>query len=197
MNLSGAQMPVPELAAMLPAMGVVLPAGSSLQGGTASVKLAMEGPTDRLVTTGNIALNNTTLAGFDMGAKMAAIEMLTGIQRNANTQIQTVSGNIRVAPEGSTAENLQLIVPSIGELAGGGSVGASSKALDFKMTAKLHSGGMLASIGNQSIPFTVQGTASDPVFRPDVKSVVTDKAKSYGTKAAGDLIKGLLGGGKK
>src|SRR5262249_440851 len=49
MTLAGSAMPVPELAAMLPALGVVLPAGSSLQGGTASLLLTMEGPADRLI----------------------------------------------------------------------------------------------------------------------------------------------------
>ena len=44
MTLAGDQMPVPELAAMLPSLGVALPAGASLQGGTATVKLAMDGP---------------------------------------------------------------------------------------------------------------------------------------------------------
>jgi AsmA protein len=191
MNLAGPHMAVPELAAMLPAMGVVLPAGSSLQGGTAAVKLAMEGPADRLVTSGTIAMNDTTLAGFDLGSKMAVIEAIAGMQRGPNTQIQTISANIRVAPEGTTADSLQLIVPAIGELAGAGSV-SPAKALDFRMTAKLHTAGMMAAIGNTSIPFLVQGTASEPVFRPDVKSVVKEQLKS----TAGSLLKGLLGGKK-
>ena len=53
MNLDGPKMPVPELAAMLPALGVVLPNGSSLEGGTASIKLALQGPLERLVTMGH------------------------------------------------------------------------------------------------------------------------------------------------
>jgi AsmA protein len=191
MTLAGPQMPVPELAAMLPAMGVVLPAGSSLQGGTAAVKLAMEGPTDKLVTTGTIAMNNTTLAGFDLGSKMAVIETLAGIKRDPNTEIQTLSGNIRVAPEGTTAENLQFIVPAIGELAGAGTV-SPAKALAFKMTAKVHTGGMMAAVSNAAIPFSVEGTASNPVFRPDVKGAVKQEMKS----AAGSFLKGLLGGKK-
>jgi AsmA protein len=195
MTLNGPQMPVPELAAMLPSLGMVLPAGASLQGGTAAVKLSMEGPTDRLVTTGTISLNNTTVSGFDLGGKMAVIETLTGMQRSTDTQIQTISGNIRVAPEGTTADSLQLIVPAIGELSGGGTI-SPAKALDFKMTAKLHTSGVMAAVGNSSIPFLVQGTASDPVFRPDVRAAVSQGAKNYGVKAASGLLKGLLGGKK-
>src|SRR5581483_5916772 len=65
MKLAGPAMPVPELEALLPALGIVLPAGSRLEGGTASVMLAMEGPAADLVTTGSLAMNNTTLTGFD------------------------------------------------------------------------------------------------------------------------------------
>jgi hypothetical protein len=55
---------------------------------------------------------------------------------------------------------------------------------------------MVASVGNASVPFLVQGTASDPVFRPDVRSAVSEGAKTYGVKAATGLLKGLLGGKK-
>ncbi|MGD0497104.1 MAG: hypothetical protein ABSC23_01575 [Bryobacteraceae bacterium] len=37
-------MPVPELAELLPPMGIALPNGSSLQGGTATVSFTAEGP---------------------------------------------------------------------------------------------------------------------------------------------------------
>jgi AsmA protein len=66
MNLAGSNMPVQELEALLPALGVVLPAGSSLQGGVANAKLVAEGQADRLVTAGSVSLSNTKLAGFDM-----------------------------------------------------------------------------------------------------------------------------------
>ena len=63
------------------------------------MKLALDGPADRLVTAGTISMSNTTLAGFDLGRKMAVIETMAGIQGGPNTQIQTISGNIRVAPD--------------------------------------------------------------------------------------------------
>jgi AsmA protein len=170
MRLSGPDMPIPELASFLPAMGVVLPAGSSLEGGTATAKFVSEGPTDRLVTTGSLTFNNTRLAGFDLGKKMTAVETLAGIQATPDTTIQTLSANLRMAPEGIDAEQLQLIVPSLGELHGGGTV-SPANALDFRMTVAVHSAGMLAAINNQAIPVLVSGTCSDPVFRPDVKAV--------------------------
>src|SRR5579872_6297266 len=56
-KLSGPDMPVQELEGLMPAVGIVLPAGSSLQGGNASANLSMEGPADRLVSTGSLAVN--------------------------------------------------------------------------------------------------------------------------------------------
>ena len=46
MAFDAQKMPVPELAEMLPPMGIVLPAGSSLEGGTATVKATMDGLLD-------------------------------------------------------------------------------------------------------------------------------------------------------
>jgi len=203
---SGPNMAVPELEAFLPAMDFVLPMGSSLQGGTASARLTMAGPIDRLVTSGSVGLSNTRLAGFNMGAKMAAIETLAGIQGGPNTDIQSLSANVRFAPEGSTIDNLQLVVPSIGNLTGGGTV-SPSHALDFKMRATLHtSGNIMAALGQKGdtgVPFLITGTSSDPVFRPDVKSIAEQKIQQFTGnkgelgKTVGGLLNGILGGKKK
>jgi AsmA protein len=183
MALNGDKMPVPELEAFLPALAVALPRGSTLKGGTASVKLAMEGVLAKLVTTGTVSLDNTRLAGFDLGKKMAVIEMLAGIKASPDTDIQTMAAGFRVTPEGTTADNIQLIVPSIGNLDGNGTV-SPVNALDFKMRAMVR---------GAAIPFTVAGTAADPVIRPDVKAAVKQEAG----KAAVGILRGLLGGGKK
>jgi AsmA protein len=183
MALDAPKMPVPELEAFLPALAVSLPRGSTLQGGTASMKLSMDGVTAKLVTSGTVSLDNTKLAGFDLGRKMAVIETLAGIKASPDTDIQTFNSAFKVTPEGTTAENIQLIVPSIGNLDGNGTV-SPSDALDFKMRATLHS---------TAIPFTVVGTTADPVIRPDMKAAIKQEAG----KAATGLLKGLLGGGKK
>ena len=178
LTLAGEGMPVPELAAILPPLGIVLPAGSSFQTGTAAVQLATEGPVNRLVTTGTIAIENATLGGFDLGRKMAVIQALAGINATAGTQIRTLNGSVRLSPEGTAAENLQLVVASIGELSGGGTI-SPANALDFRMAAK---------VAGESIPFLVQGTSADPVFRPDVKAVLNENAKRLG-----DRLKGIFG----
>jgi AsmA protein len=198
MNLAGPNMPIPELAAMLPVMGIVLPAGSSLQSGTASIKFALEGALEHLVTSGSVAFNNTRLAGFSLPRKMQTIERLAGINGGPDTDIQTLSANLRIAPDGMSADAVQLIVPVIGNLEGGGAI-SPGNALNFKMRATLHTAALAAVINNTPIPFVIEGTAAQPVFRPDVRAIVHEKVKSLeGTaaKSAGSLLKGLLGGKK-
>jgi AsmA protein len=202
---SGPAMAVPELEGLLPALDIVLPAGSSLQGGTAGAKLAMEGPADRLVTSGSVSLSNTRLAGFNMGAKMAAIEQLAGMRGGPNTDIQSFSASLRTAPNGTSVQNLQLVVPAIGNLTGGGAV-SPGHALDFKMRATLHtSGGIMAALGQRGdtgVPFLITGTAADPVFQPDVRSIATEQIQNLADKnglgnAASGLLNGLFGRKKK
>ena len=69
-----------ELETLLPALGVALPAGIKLEGGSMSVMLAME-PANKLLTAGSLALNNTKLTGFNLPKKLAMIENWRGQER--------------------------------------------------------------------------------------------------------------------
>src|SRR5262249_32096212 len=62
LKLNAPNMPVDELETMLPSMGVVLPSGSQLKGGTLSAELAIAGPLDKLVISGPVRLANSLLA---------------------------------------------------------------------------------------------------------------------------------------
>jgi AsmA protein len=199
LKLSAPGMPVQELEALLPAMAITLPSGTSLKGGTASANLSMEGPADRLVVAGSLALDNTRLVGFDLPKRMASIEKFAGIKGGPDAEIQVLSANVRWAPEGTSANDMKLVVPAIGELSGAGTV-SPANALNFKMSAIVHTSGLLAVVGNMPIPFTVEGTASEPVFKPDLNAVVKEEMKSIQHdvgKAAGGLLNGILGGKKK
>jgi len=48
----------------LPALAIVLPAGTSLQGGTVSAHFTVAGPAQSAVAGGSIAMNKTQLKGF-------------------------------------------------------------------------------------------------------------------------------------
>ena len=103
-----------------------------------------------------------------------------------------------MAPEGMSAGNIKLIAPAIGEMGGGGTV-SPANALDFKMSVAVHTGGVMAMVSDKPIPFLVEGTCSDPVFRPDMKASgqqEINKYKGQAGKAAGGLLKGLMGGKK-
>jgi len=100
MRVDANDMPVDEIEAALPAVGVVLPSGSKLQGGGLSANLAIAGPTDGVVITGPIRLANAKLAGFDLGSKLSAIPALTGRQTGGkDITIQNFSTTVRMAPE--------------------------------------------------------------------------------------------------
>ena len=172
LKLNGEGMPVDDLEAMLPALGVVLPPKSQLKGGDLNTNLTITGPVDRLVTSGTIRLENSSLANFDLGSKLAAVSALAGKKTGNDTTIQNFSSDVRVAPEGTRADNLNLTVPAIGVLTGAGTVSPANE-LAFKMNA---------SVGGVGIPFTIAGTTSDPKFAPDVKGMATG------------LLKGLFGG---
>ena len=195
MKLNAPNMPVEELEAMLPALGVVLPSGSQLKGGTLSADLSIVGPIDKLVITGPVRLADTKLAGFDLGSKLGALSAFTGkAVSNPDTAIQNFSTNARVAPEGTRADNLNLTVPAIGVITGAGTVSPSG-ALAFKMLANLHGGmaGDLAQVagvssGKGGIPFSIAGTTSKPEFVPDLKGMASG--------VAGNALQGVLSGGK-
>jgi AsmA protein len=182
MKLTGSKMPVPELAAILPALGVVLPSGSSLQGGTATANLTLQGPADQIVSAGSVSLNQTRLTGFDLGSKLNAIAAITGIQAANDTTIETFSADVRRSPEGTSAEAITLIVPSIGDLSGAGTI-SPAHALDFKMRAKLHtSGNVMAALGQKgdtTIPFFIRGTESEPAFIPDLRGIAEEKVNTF------------------
>ena len=100
LKLSAPDMSVDELEAMLPALGVVLPSGSKLNGGTLSADLAISGPLDNLVIAGPVRMSNTKLAGFDMGSKLGALSAFSGkAPSNPDTTIQNASLNARIAPD--------------------------------------------------------------------------------------------------
>lgn len=209
MKMNAKDMPLTELQGLLPAFGVVLPGGSSFQGGAVNADLSVDGPADNLVTTGPLNISNARLTGFNLASKMSTLSALTGMKTGgAETLIQTLSSNLRVAPEGLRADNVNLVLPQIGTLTGAGTVGASN-ALNFKMLAKLTGGGGavmgklagLNALGGQSqngIPFLIQGTTSNPIFVPDLagavgRNVGGSSRNLAAPKDAGGILEGLFG----
>ncbi|HEY2169837.1 MAG TPA: AsmA family protein [Candidatus Angelobacter sp.] len=189
LKIVGKNMAVNDVEGLLPAFGVVLPSGASLQGGNINMDLNATGPLDRLVIDGPLKIEGTHLSGYNLGSKLGAIASFTGNKSSTDTLIQTFSSALRVAPEGIKADNIVLDVPSLGTVTGNGVI-AGDNSLDFKMLMKLSGAannllgsltGVSASAQSKGLPFTITGKTSNPVFRPDVGGAV-----------AGDLQNSLL-----
>lgn len=218
MKLNGQGMSVPDLEGVLPAVGVTLPSGASLTSGTLDANLAISGPVNKLNITGPINLANGKLAGFNLKSKLGALgplASLAGGGGSSDTEIQTLSADLKVDPQATHADNLNLVVPSIGTITGTGNVSATGQ-LDCKMVARLAMGnpvgaltsglGALTGGGKSSgggIPFKIQGTTSNPIFYPDVAGALGGLAKGgasgvsdLGSQAQG-VISGLFGKKKK
>jgi len=203
-KLDAKDMPAKDLQGFLPALGVNLPKGASLQAGTLDADLNLAGPTNKLVTTGSVGLFNGKLAGFDLGAMMKPIAALAGVKSGKDLDIEKLTTNLRMAPDGLKADNFIAVIPSVGNLAGAGTIDAKNN-LDFKMAATLTSalgevaspvssvGGVLgkASGGGSgcksgtTVPFQIQGTTADPKLIPDVGGLAAGMFKSQAGCAAG------------
>ncbi|MGC2694600.1 MAG: AsmA family protein [Candidatus Angelobacter sp.] len=175
LKIQGKNMAVNDVEGLLPAFGVVLPSGASLQGGSINMDLTAEGPLDRLVINGPLNISQTHLSGYNLGSKLGALAPFAGNKSGSmDTLIQTFSSGLRVAPDGIRADNILLDVPSLGTLTGNGVI-ASDNSLNFKMLLKFSGGasnllgsitGISSSAQGKGLPFLIEGKTSNPVFRP-------------------------------
>jgi AsmA protein len=181
MKLNAPNIPVQDIEALLPALGVTLPAGSSIQGGEVKANLSLDGPIERLVTTGDLNISNAKLSRFGLGSKLAALSAFTGVKQSPDTVIQVLSSNLRIAPEGIRLDGLNLVVADLGTITGAGTID-STKALNFKMLANVAAGGAIGNLTTRAglgggtgggIPFLIQGTTENPVFVSDAKGMVS------------------------
>jgi AsmA protein len=192
-------MPAKDLEAFLPALGINLPKGASLQAGTLSTNLDMTGPTNKIVTTGSVGLFGGKLAGFDLGSKLSAISALTGVKTGSDLVIEKLTSNLRMAPDGLKADNFDAVVPALGSMVGGGTIDSKNQ-LDFKMAATLTdvigqaaspvnaAGGLFGQVmggaggggckKGTTVPFQIKGTTADPKFIPDVGGLAAGMLKS-------------------
>jgi AsmA protein len=220
LKVIGQGMPAKDLQSFLPALGINLPKGASLQSGTLSTSLELNGPTDKLITTGNVGLFGAKLAGFDLGSKLSSISALTGVKTGQDLNIEKMTSNLKVAPDGIQADSFNAVMPQLGTLVGGGTINAKNQ-MDFKMAATLtdvlgaaaspvgSAGSILGQVmggagggaskckSSTTVPFQIQGTTSDPKFIPDVGGLAAGMLKSQLGCVGGAVPGGLTGAGAK
>jgi AsmA protein len=218
LKLEGQGLPATDLEAFLPALGINPPQGSKLTAGTLSANLHLTGPTNKLLTDGNIGLFNGKLSGFDVGSKMAAVGSLAGIKTGNDLVIEKFTSHVQMSTSGLKADNMDLVVPSLGTVVGGGTLDAKNN-LNFNLVATVKSsmvtaaagaaggavGGALGGVmggaanckdGAIKVPLQVHGTPANPQITPDVGGATASLLKSQLGCAGGGttgLATGLAG----
>jgi AsmA protein len=214
LKIDGQGMPATDLESFLPALAINLPSGSKLTAGTLSTSLHITGPTNKLVTDGNIGLFNGTLSGFNLGQKMSGVASLAGIKTGNDLDIEKLTTNVHMAPTGLRADNLDLVAPQLGTVVGGGTLDSKNN-MDFKLVAtvnssmlgsaggvggamgKLVGGGANCKNGGIKVPLQIHGTTANPQIVPDIGGATASLMKSEltcGGSDAGGLLKGVAGG---
>ena len=221
LRLDAPHLPVDQVEQLLPAAGVVLPSGSQLRGGTIDAHLAVTGPVNALTIAGPIELDNSQLAGFDLGGQIQGIHPIDGT--SGGTEIQKLYAEVNNSPQGTSFANIDAEVPRIGSATGDGTVSPSSD-LNFQLKAKIaalsalggdlskgtgslgslfgrssgsSSSGSASGASGGGIPLTITGTASHPSIHVQVgamlKQAVGGLFGNSGSKKSLGSLKGLFG----
>ena len=194
LHLAASTLPIDQLEELLPVVGIQLPRGSSLQGGTLTANINVTGPATAATLAGPIEIDNTKLAGFDLGSKIEGMNPLGGT--SAGTAINVLKANVTSRPDGAKITDIYGDLPQIGSATGAGTV-AQTGAIDFNLTAKLNSsnavgtlantavntvGGLVGGFlhpnakpspaGQRGIPITITGTASSPTIRANIGAML-------------------------
>ena len=183
LKVSGQSIPIDELEAFLPSVGVHLPSGSRLQGGTLTTSLNVTGSTAAPLINGQLRLENTNLAGFDLGSKLSAVTALTGAKTGSATAIRSLSTNLNINGGNVRTDNLApLDVPALGTATGAGTVSASG-ALNYNLILKLT--GIMGTAGS------VAGGAGGGIAGQLMGMIPAGKAGAVGGIAGAALRNGI------
>jgi AsmA protein len=203
MKLAGENLPIDELQSLLPAVGVKLPTGSVLQGGTLTTHLTIVGPLQALVINGPVELASTRLSGFNPSSQLKGIVAAATGDTGNITNIQTLRLQLQVTKDDIRATNIFISMPSIGDAVGNGTVSPSG-ALNFKLSMKVDTSrgvggkavGLLTMMNGTAgktaseaaatgLPVTITGTSSKPIITPDVNGLMKSNSQQITNKLAG------------
>jgi len=206
LKLLAESVPIDGLQALMPAVGVKLPNGAVLKGGTLSANFALKGSAKDNVIVGSYEIKNTQLVGYDLGSKIVGIAALGGIKTGDTTAIDISRADIRITKQGSESTNIYSVLPALGESTGSGTVSPAG-ALDFHLISKVTSAKGLNKVGVDiltklngtsaadkpstatGIPINITGTAENPVITADVNGLVKGNEAALRAKGASILDK--------
>jgi AsmA protein len=207
LKLLAQSVPIDGLQALMPAVGVRLPNGAVLKGGTLSANFAIKGSAKDNVIVGSYEIKNTQLVGYDLGSKIVGIAALGGIKTGDTTAIDISRADMRITKSGSESTNIYSVLPALGESTGSGTVSPSG-ALNFHLISKVTSAKGLNKVGVNiltklnstsaadkpstatGIPINITGTAENPVITADVNGLVKGNAAALRSKGAGSVASG-------
>jgi AsmA protein len=199
-------LPVDGLEQFLPAAGIKLPSGASLEGGTLTANLAITGTPAALRIAGPFEVDNTRLDGFSLVQKIGGMASAAGSNTASNagnaTDIRKLSANLVSTQPSTQLSQIDCEVPALGTATGSGSVEAGG-ALNFRLLARLgaaatgapsagstgsltsSAGGLLHTATASGIPLLVSGTTANPSFRLDLGSMLKQQAGGLAGQGAG------------
>jgi AsmA protein len=209
LHLAAPNLPIDQLELLLPVFGVNLPSGSRLTGGTLTANLNITGPISGAVIAGPVEIDNTQLAGFDLGSRIQGMNPLGGT--SGGTAIQKVSADLNSSPQTTQLSNIYGSIPQIGTATGSGTV-SPSQALDFQMVAKFNDSTVIGKIANggldmlgnllgnrpsngsnNGIPLTITGTTSNPTIRANFAAMLKQPAGGQTSQTSGQKKTGAAG----
>ena len=194
LRVSAPNLPIDQLERLLPVVGIHLPTGSSLQGGTMTANITVNGPATTATLAGPVEIDNTKLAGFDLGSKIEGLTRLGGM--SGGTQIQVLKANVNSSPQGARITDIYGDLPQLGSATGEGTI-ADTGAINFNLTVKLNSSNAVGAVTNQAmnavggivggflhpnakpapasgrgIPLTITGTENSPSIKANLGSML-------------------------
>jgi AsmA protein len=202
LRLTGRNVPIDDLQAVLGSVPVRLPEGSHLRGGTLSINFAITGPMASPVVSGPVQVADTTLVGYNLGAQLGSVASFAGKAiSNPDTFLHSMSCDTTATLAGSTSTNIQADIPSVATSTGSGTTSLDG-TLHFEILSYPTSGmagGLIkmSSVGSGkgAIPITIEGTVAHPIYVTDTKaaarSIVGQTAKGVVSEtghAIGDLF---------
>ena len=205
LKLLAQSVPIDGLQELMPAVGVRLPNGATLRGGTLSANFDIKGSEKDNVIAGSYEIKNTQLVGYNLGSKIVGIAALGGIKTGDTLDIDLSRADVRITKSGSESTNIDTVLPALGESTGSGTVSPSGE-LNFHLISKVTNAKGLNKLGVDiltklngtsaadkpstatGIPINIAGTAENPMITADVSGLMRGNAATLRSKGA-DILK--------
>jgi AsmA protein len=183
-KVAGQSLPIDQLQPLMTAAAVHLPNHSTLKGGTLAMSASITGSTKSLVITGPVALDNTSLVGFDISSKIHGIAALGGMKSGDTIHFDKLRANVRMTDAGVVADQIEAVITGMGRLTGSGTISPTNQ-LDFNLMVNVASTNAVSKVGigvitgfsGNGVPIHVSGTTDDPYITATAGGVVK-KTKS-------------------